>query len=60
MLSDDGNETAKKMNTSRLKLTKKQQQQQQLCTCSTLFCPFLCRCLARLQRETSRNFLVTT
>ena len=31
----------------------------QLCTCSTLFCTFLCRCFARLQRETSRNFLVT-
>ena len=28
-------------------------------TCSTLFCTFLCRCFARLQRETSRNFLVT-
>ena len=27
--------------------------------CSTLFCTFLCRCFARLQRETSRNFLVT-
>ena len=24
-----------------------------------LFCTFLCRCFARLQRETSRNFLVT-
>ena len=31
----------------------------QLCTCSTFFCTFLCRCFARLQRETSRNFLVT-
>ena len=31
----------------------------QLCTCSTLFCTFLCRCFARLQRETSRNFLDT-
>ena len=28
----------------------------QLCT---LFCTFLCRCFARLQLETSRNFLVT-
>ena len=28
-----------------------------LCTCSTLFCTFLCRCFARIQ--TSRNFLVT-
>ena len=24
-----------------------------------LLCTFLCRCFARLQRETSRNFLVT-
>ena len=29
----------------------------QLCTCSTLFCTFLC--FARPQRETSRNFLAT-
>ena len=29
----------------------------QLCKCSTLFCTFLCRWFARLQRETSRNFL---
>ena len=34
-------------------------QKRQLCTCSTLFCTFLCRCFARLQRETFRNFLVT-
>ena len=26
---------------------------------STLFCTFLCPCFARLQRETSRSFLVT-
>ena len=42
---------------------KKQQQvwlaKKQLCACSTLFCTFLCRCFVRLQRETSRNFLVT-
>ena len=25
----------------------------------TFFCKFLCRCFARLQREASRNFLVT-
>ena len=25
----------------------------------TIFCTFLCRCFPRLQRETSRNFLVT-
>ena len=30
----------------------------QPCTCNTLFCTFLCRCFARRQRETSRNFLV--
>ena len=39
---------------------KNKQQQQQLRTCSTLFCTFLCRCFARLRRETSRNFLVYT
>ena len=32
----------------------------QLCTCSTLFRTFLCRCFARLQRETFRNFLLPT
>ena len=31
----------------------------QLCTCSTLFCTFLTRCYPRLQRETSRYFLVS-
>ena len=31
-----------------------------LCSCSTLFCTFLCRCFARLQREHSRNFLATS
>ena len=31
----------------------------QLCLCSTLFCTFLCRCFARLQRETSRKVLVS-
>ena len=33
--------------------------EKQLCRCSKLFCTFLCRCFERLQRETSRNFLVT-
>ena len=28
---------------------------QQLCTCSTLFCTFLCSCFTRLQRETSKD-----
>ena len=60
MLSRDGNENGKKkINTGRLKLAKKKQQQQ-LCSFSTLFCTFLCRCFARLQRETSRNFLVAS
>ena len=36
-----------------------EKQQKPLCTCSTLFCTFPCRCFARLLRETSRNFLVT-
>ena len=60
MLSRDGNENGKKkIHTGRLKLAKKKNQQKQLCSFSTLFCTFLCRCFARLQRETSRNFLVT-
>ena len=29
--------------------------QKQLCTCSTIFCTFLCRYFARLQRETSKT-----
>ena len=52
MLSGEGNENGEK--TTIGLISKKQ-----LCTCSTLFCTFLCRCFARLQRETSRNFLVT-
>ena len=35
------------------------QKQKKLCTCSTLFCTFICRCFARQQSETSRNSLVT-
>ena len=52
MLSGEGNENGAK--TTIGLISKKQ-----LCTCSTLFCTFLCRCFARLQHETSRNFLVT-
>ena len=33
--------------------------EKQNCTCSTLFCTYLCSCFALLQLETSRNFLVT-
>ena len=47
MLSGEGNENSEK-------IAKKQ-----LCTYSTLFCIFFSRCFARLQREASRNFLVT-
>ena len=48
MLSGDGNKHGKKKGL----LSKKQ-----LCTCSALFCTFLCCCFARLQYETSRNIL---
>ena len=40
-------------------MIKKRSEKIQLCTYSTLFCTFLCRCFARLQRETSRNFPLT-
>ena len=35
------------------------QQKSNFARAARFFCTFLCRCFARLQRETSRNFLVT-
>ena len=35
------------------------QQKSNFARAAHFFCTFLCRCFARLQRETSRNFLVT-
>ena len=54
MLSDEGNGNGEK---TTIGLINKKQ----LCTCSTLFFVhfFAVNCFARLQRETSRNFLVT-
>ena len=52
-ISGEGNEISEK--TSIGLISKKV-----LCSCSTLFCTFLCRCFARLQREHSRNFLATS
>ena len=53
MLSGEGMQRRKKV-----KNNNWSNQQKQLCTCSTLFCTFLCRCFARLQRETSRNLFM--
>ena len=54
MLSGEGNAGDRRKTTIGLNSQKKQQQQ--LSTCSTLFFfLFPCRCLARLQRKTSRN-----
>ena len=54
MLSGEGNAGDRRKTTIGLNSQKKQQQQ--LSTCSTLFFfSFPCRCLARLQRKTSRN-----
>ena len=50
MLNSDSNERGKKCSYS--------QKKKELCTCRTPFCKFLCRCFARLQRET--DFLVDT
>ena len=66
MISEDSNENGqnknrnKNKNTQEKKLTKIAKQKQ-LCTyaCSTIFVQYLCRCFARLQRETSENVLVT-
>ena len=54
MLSGEGNAGERWKTAIRLNSKKNQ-----LCTCSTLFCTFLCRCFPRLQRQTSRNLLVT-
>ena len=51
MLSGEGNENGEK---TTIGVGAKKHE---LCTCSTLF--WFCRCFAWLQRETSRNFLVT-
>ena len=53
MLSGEGNENGEK--TTIGLLSKKTTLHVQ----HTFFCTFLCRCFARPQRETSRNFLVT-
>ena len=54
MMSGEGMQPRKKV-----KNNDRSKQQKQLCTSSTLFYTFLCRCFARLQRENSRNFSVT-
>ena len=48
MLNGDGNENSKRIN-------RTNQQNKKNCTCSTLLCTFLCRCFARLKRETTRH-----
>ena len=55
MLSCDGNEGSKKTVGLISKKKKKSLHEQH----SHFLCTFLCRCFTRLQRETSRNFLVT-
>ena len=52
MLSGEGRRTVKNNNRS-------YQQKNNFARAAHFFCTFLCRCFARLQRETSRNFLVT-
>ena len=53
MLSDGGNEKGEKKNNGLI--SKKAT----FARAANFFCTFLCRCFARIQRETSRNFLVT-
>ena len=54
MLSSEGNENGEKKNNNRAN-----QQKSNFGRAAHFFCTLLCRCFARLQRETSRNFLVT-
>ena len=55
MLSGDGNENGQN------KISRSRLGKRQFCRVqhNFFFCTFLCRCYARLRRETSRNFLVT-
>ena len=55
MLTGKVNENIKKNNNNR-----SNQQKSNLARAVRLFCTFLCRCFARPQHETSRNFLVYT
>ena len=41
------------------KISRSNWQKTNFARAEPFFCTFLCRCFARLQRETSRNFLVT-
>ena len=50
MLSAEGNENRQKTTTGLIS---------NLARAAHFFCIFLCRCFARLQRKTPRNFLVT-
>ena len=54
MLSGEGN-AGEWWKTTRSLIIKKSN----FARAAQFFCTFLCRCFARLQRETSRNFLVT-
>ena len=56
MLSDGGNENSEKKTTTTIGLISKKAT---FARAAHFFCTFLCRCFARIQRETSRNFLVT-
>ena len=53
MLSREGNENGEKANIGLL------WKKSNFARAAHFLCTFLCRCFARLQRETSRNFLVT-
>ena len=54
MLSGEGNARERRKNNNR-----SNQQKSNFARAAHFFCTFLCRCFARLQGETSRNFLVT-
>ena len=53
MVSAEGNENSEKNN------NRSNQQKSNFARAAHFFCTFLCRCFSRLQRETSRNFMVT-
>ena len=56
MLSGEGNENGEK---TTIGLKKQTNKQKNFARAAHFSCTFLCRCFGRLQREISRNFLVT-
>ena len=59
MLSGEDNENGEKTTIGLISQKKQNKQKQNYARAAHFSCTFLCRCFARPQSDTSRNFLVT-